>query len=147
MIQSHYDEIDRIGQEKERLAQRVVQLVVRARARLDADLGRVLVLQGEPDLSVQTGYYPTVLPKNPITQVNETLRSVASVTELPSTPTSSGAPPTKSTYLCISNRRAVADYIVFPTLMACLPLHDRLTPDWLDCSYFVFRVYVAKSVI
>jgi len=95
MIQGHYDEIDKLGLEKERLAERVVQLVMRARSRLDSDLSKVLVLQGEPELSVQIGYYPPSIPKNPIAQVNETLRSAATVAELPSTPVSSAAPPMK----------------------------------------------------
>lgn len=106
MIQSHYDEIDKLGQEKERLAQRVAQLVLRTRAKLDADLIRVLVLQGEPDLVPQSVYYPAVLPKNtPVAQVNESLRSAVSVAELPTTPTSSGGvPPMKSAYISFACR-------------------------------------------
>ncbi|KAI0346904.1 hypothetical protein BDW22DRAFT_1410872 [Trametopsis cervina] len=95
MIQAHYEEIDTLGVEKERLAQRIMQLVMRARSRLDADLSRVLILQGEPEMAVQTGYYPTTIPKNPVTQVNESLRSAVTVAELPTTPVSSGLPPQK----------------------------------------------------
>lgn len=96
-VQAHYAEIDRLGQEKEKLAERVVQLVLRARARLDFDLNKILTLQGEPDLPVsQSSYYASLPPKNPVVQLNESLRSAISMGELPSTPVSSGLPPQKS---------------------------------------------------
>ena len=53
MIQAHYDEVDKLTREKESLAERIVQLVMRTKARLDCDLNRILVLQGEGDLAVQ----------------------------------------------------------------------------------------------
>ncbi|KAI0092399.1 hypothetical protein BDY19DRAFT_481012 [Irpex rosettiformis] len=94
MVEAHYDEINKLCQEKELLAERIVQIVMRAKARLDCDLNRVLVLQGEGDLPVQAGYYPPV-PKTSVTQVNDMLRNPPSIVELPSTPTPSGAPPMK----------------------------------------------------
>lgn len=94
MIQAHYDEVDKLSREKESLAERIVQLVMRTKARLDSDLNRILVLQGEGDMAVQAGYYPPVA-KNSITQVNDMLRNPPSFAELPSTPTPSGAPPMK----------------------------------------------------
>ena len=98
MIQAHYDEVDKLTREKESLAERIVQLVMRTKARLDCDLNRILVLQGEGDLAVQAGYYPPVA-KTSVTQVNDMLRNPPSFAELPSTPTPSGAPPMKSTCL------------------------------------------------
>ncbi|KAI0698563.1 hypothetical protein BC835DRAFT_640979 [Cytidiella melzeri] len=95
LVQANYDEIDKLCLEKERLAERIAQLVMRAKSRLDCDLNRVLVLQGEADLSVQAGYYPPTIVKNPVAQVNEILRNVPSVAEVPTTPTPSGPPPLK----------------------------------------------------
>ncbi len=96
MIQAHYDEIDKLSGEKELLAQKIVQLVMRAKSRLDCDLNRVLMLQGEGDLPMQAGYYPTLV-KNSVTQVNDILRNTPTIAELPiTTPISAGPPPTKS---------------------------------------------------
>jgi len=51
-IQASYAEIDKLAAEKLEIAQRVVELITRARARLDHDLSKVLVLQGEaPELA------------------------------------------------------------------------------------------------
>jgi len=46
-VASLYVEVDRIGTEKIALAQRIVDLMARTRTRLDVDLARVGVLQGE----------------------------------------------------------------------------------------------------
>jgi len=46
-VASLYVEVDRIGSEKIALAQRIVDLMARTRTRLDVDLARVGVLQGE----------------------------------------------------------------------------------------------------
>jgi hypothetical protein len=101
-VQAHYDEIDKLGQEKERLAERIVQLVMRARSRLDCDLNRILVLQGEADSYMQPGFYPAAIPKNPISQVNEMLRHAPTIAELPSTPTGASTPPLKSACILYS---------------------------------------------
>lgn len=96
-VQASYDEIAVLAREKERLAERIVQLVARARTKLDRDLSRVLVLQGEPELATQPGYYYGSVARNPVAQLNETLRSAASLSELPATPVSAsqGGPPQK----------------------------------------------------
>ncbi|KAF8165697.1 hypothetical protein B0H34DRAFT_690096 [Crassisporium funariophilum] len=47
-IAAAYNEIDSLTDEKIALARRIVDLITRTRARLDADLSRVRVLQGEP---------------------------------------------------------------------------------------------------
>ncbi|KZP13443.1 hypothetical protein FIBSPDRAFT_960502 [Athelia psychrophila] len=52
-IAASYAEIDILAAEKVLLSQRVVQLIARARARLENDLGRVLVLQGEAPEAIE----------------------------------------------------------------------------------------------
>ena len=100
LIRSHFAEIDKLGHEKEQLAQRVAQLVARAQARLDRDLNRVLTLQGEPQLDPTPAYYYYGASRNPVAQLNESLRSAISIPEIPTTPTPStqSGPPQKSAY-------------------------------------------------
>jgi len=84
-IQASYAEIDKLAAEKLELAQRIVELITRARARLDNDLSKVLVLQGEvPDvvngLSSSHGSLSghgsfTLGGRNPVNQINESLRN------------------------------------------------------------------------
>ena len=76
--------------------------MARARTKLDCDLSKVLVLQGEPELVTQPGYYYGSTTRNPVAELNEALRSAASVAELPALPVSGGsasAPPQKSAFL------------------------------------------------
>ncbi|PSR73422.1 hypothetical protein PHLCEN_2v10714 [Hermanssonia centrifuga] len=98
-VQAHYLEIDRLAREKEDLAERIVQLVARARAKLDCELSRVLMLQGEPELAAQPGFYLGTITtsRNPVTQLNESLRSAIAVPEAPSASvvTSHAPPPQK----------------------------------------------------
>lgn len=98
-VETFYAEIDKLSREKEQLAERIVQLIARSRARLDCDLSRVLTLQGEPDHSIPANYYYGA-SRNPVTQLNESLRSAIAVVETPSTPVSvpQGAPPLKSAF-------------------------------------------------
>lgn len=102
-VHAHYAEIDRLCAEKEQLARRLVQLVSRAQSRLDRDLNRVLTLQGEPQLdSAAAGgtpaYYYYGASRNPVAQLNESLRSAIAVPETPATPTpvAQAGPPQKS---------------------------------------------------
>lgn len=81
-IQSSYADIDKLAAEKLELAQRVVELITRARARLDHDLGKVLVLQGDtPELVIGMGGSHgghgsfTLGGRNPVNQINESLRN------------------------------------------------------------------------
>jgi hypothetical protein len=84
-IQSSYAEVDKLAAEKLELAQRVVELITRARARLDHDLGKVLVLQGDaPELANGMGGSHGGLGghgsfslggRNPVNQINESLRN------------------------------------------------------------------------
>ncbi|KAI0921156.1 hypothetical protein AcW1_010297 [Taiwanofungus camphoratus] len=93
IISAHYAEIDRLAAEKEVLAERMVQLIMRARARLDYDLNKVLVLQGELDPSLQAGCYLSA--KNPADKINESLRNAIAIPEAPASPAVSSAPAQK----------------------------------------------------
>jgi chromatin modification-related protein YNG2 len=74
-VQEDYAEIARLGEEKVKLSQRVVQLVNRARARLDHDLARMLVLQGELDPSQQAAYASGALNgRNAAQSITDSLR-------------------------------------------------------------------------
>lgn len=88
-----------IADEKIALAERIVELLSRKRSRLDYDLGRVLVLQGEPDpAAVVAGTAPLMLAgaggapagsgyvlggRNPAAHINESLRNAFSGATLP----------------------------------------------------------------
>lgn len=100
IVKANYVEIDQLAVEKEKLAERIVQLINRARARLEHDLHKVLILQGEVDPShgLYQGPYGT---RNPVNQVLEVLKnssSSISIADTPSTPASAGSPahPNKS---------------------------------------------------
>ena len=88
-----------IADEKIALAERIVELLSRKRSRLDYDLGRVLVLQGEPDpAAVVAGAAPLMSAgsgaslvgsgyvlggRNPAAHITESLRNAFSGTALP----------------------------------------------------------------
>ena len=97
-VSRHFAEIDQLGFEKEQLAQRVVQLVARAQARLDRDLGRMLALQGEPPVDPTPAFYYYGASRNPVAQLNESLRSAITIPEPPAPPVSAvqAGPPQKS---------------------------------------------------
>ncbi|THH30322.1 hypothetical protein EUX98_g3862 [Antrodiella citrinella] len=89
LVKAHYAEIDKLSDEKIALAERIVRLIARAQVRLEADLSKVMVLQGdEPAPQTITSHYSTVSSRTPITQVIDQLRSAAN---LPIT--SEAAPP------------------------------------------------------
>lgn len=98
MVQAHYAEIDKLCQEKQQLGERMVQLIARAQARLDRDLNKVLALQGEPQVDQTPAFYYYGASRNPVAQLNESLRSAISIPETPSTPVASAqaGPPQKS---------------------------------------------------
>jgi len=68
-IKDDYAEVDVLADDKFRLTQRIIDLIARARARLDYDLSKVLVLQGDLDPSQQGSYVMT--GRNPVQQINE----------------------------------------------------------------------------
>lgn len=69
-IDENYAEVDRLAQEKLKIAERLAFLIQRARTRLDYDLRRVLILQG--DDPGQPAFVST--SRNPVQEINDTLR-------------------------------------------------------------------------
>jgi chromatin modification-related protein YNG2 len=65
-----YAEVDKLAQEKIKLAERLGVLIQRARTRLDYDLRRVLILQG--DDPGQPAFVST--SRNPVQEINDSLR-------------------------------------------------------------------------
>lgn len=86
VVSAHFAEIDQLSVEKEQLARRLVELVARAQARLDRDLGRMLTLQGEPPVEPAPALYYYGASRNPVAQLNESLRSAIAIPETPTTP-------------------------------------------------------------
>ena len=69
-IDQSYTEVDKLAQEKIQLAERLGALIQRARTRLDYDLRRVLILQGEDP--GQPAFVST--SRNPVQEMNDSLR-------------------------------------------------------------------------
>ncbi|GJE94728.1 hypothetical protein PsYK624_108990 [Phanerochaete sordida] len=86
VVSAHYAEIEQLAYEKEQLARRVVQLVGRAQARLERDLGKMLHLQGEPPVEPAPALYYYGASRNPVAQLNESLRSAIALPEAPASP-------------------------------------------------------------
>ena len=76
-IKEHYAQIEQLADEKLVLAQRVVDLISRARAKLDHDLSRVLVQQGEdPNVAATLVASSVSVPRrNALQEIKETLRT------------------------------------------------------------------------
>lgn len=76
-IKEHYVQIEQLADEKLVLAQRVVDLISRTRAKLDHDLSRVLVQQGEDPNVAATLVSPSVSAprRNPLQEIKETLKT------------------------------------------------------------------------
>lgn len=86
-----YAEVDKIAQEKIKLAERLGILIQRARTRLDYDLRRVLILQG--DDPGQPAFVST--SRHPVQEINESLRlAIAEASPIvPPTPVAVSAAP------------------------------------------------------
>jgi chromatin modification-related protein YNG2 len=69
-IDQSYAEVDKLAQEKIQLSERLGTLIQRARTRLDYDLRRVLILQGEDP--GQPAFVST--SRNPVQEMNDSLR-------------------------------------------------------------------------
>jgi hypothetical protein len=98
-IKKHYAEVDRLAAEKIALAERVSRLISRARARLDADLTKMLALQGQEDprhaqLHGEAAPYFNTSRANPVAQMNKSLRDAfgGDIPQeiLPASPSASG---------------------------------------------------------
>ncbi|KAI0068552.1 hypothetical protein BV25DRAFT_1817407 [Artomyces pyxidatus] len=96
-----FAEVDRLAAEKLALAQRLVVLVQRARARLDYDLSKVLVLQGDLDPAQQGPF----TARTAATQVNDSLRGAMALPDaLPVPAPPVVAPLLKRAYPCLGLR-------------------------------------------
>ena len=99
-ISASYGEIDALNGEKMELAQRIITLLTRTRARLDVDLAKVRTLQGEPAENIRTSYLAasnslragspfgikrqdTPIGLAPAIQLGESLRSAISAAQIP----------------------------------------------------------------
>jgi chromatin modification-related protein YNG2 len=78
-----YAEVDKLAQEKIKLAERLGVLIQRARTRLDYDLRRVLILQGEDP--GQPAFVST--SRHPVQEINESLRLAIADASPVTTPT------------------------------------------------------------
>jgi len=76
-VKEYYAQIEQLADEKLVLAQRVVDLISRARAKLDHELSRVLVQQGEDPTVVVTPAPPTISAprRNALQEIKEALRT------------------------------------------------------------------------
>ena len=105
-IDQSYAEVDKLAQEKMELAERLGGLIQRARTRLDYDLRRVLILQG--DDPGQPAFVST--SRNPVQEMNDSLRlAIAEASPIPSPPpavlATTQAPAQKSTFFLSSFHR------------------------------------------
>lgn len=99
-IDQSYAEVDKLAQEKVALAERLGNLIQRARTRLDYDLRRVLILQG--DDPGQPAFVST--SRNPVQEINDNLRlAIAEASPIVPPPpvalSAAPAPAQKSTFL------------------------------------------------
>lgn len=123
-----------IADEKIVIAERIVELLSRKRSRLDYDLGRVLLLQGEPDpAAVVAGAAPLMLTgpggalagsgyvlggRNPAAHINESLRNAFSGATIP--------PSTAGSAITVASRTSGTEESVhksmwFPRSLRCVP--------------------------
>jgi chromatin modification-related protein YNG2 len=98
-IDQSYADVDKLAQEKIQLSERLGTLIQRARTRLDYDLRRVLILQGEDP--GQPAFVST--SRNPIQEMNDSLRlAIAESSPIVPTPpvvlSTTQAPTQKSTF-------------------------------------------------
>lgn len=116
-----------IADEKISLAERIVELLSRKRSRLDYDLGRVLVLQGEPDpAAVVAGAAPLTSTggtpagsgyvlggRNPAAHINESLRNAFSGATLP--------PPTTASIVTAGSRTSGTEESAHKSMQSLCP--------------------------
>ena len=107
-IDQSYAEVDKLAEEKTQLSERLGTLIQRARTRLDYDLRRVLILQGEDP--GQPVFVST--SRNPIQEMNDTLRLAIAESSpiVPSPPvvlSTAQAPTQKSTCSHLSSHHSV----------------------------------------
>ena len=86
IIRDNYAQAEQLADEKLVLAQRVIDLISRTRARLDHELSRVLFQQGEdPNVAVISAASTVSVPRrNVVQEIKETLRTPREVTPVAS---------------------------------------------------------------
>ncbi|KAF9053321.1 hypothetical protein BJ165DRAFT_1413483 [Panaeolus papilionaceus] len=117
-VSASYAEIQELASEKCVLAQRLIELVTKTRARLDADIAKVRMLQGEPPEPPASQTAKALLPslsadtfgapgRNPAQAISDSLRSALAMSPTPdgrfgssisspvASPAASSAPATK----------------------------------------------------
>ncbi|KAG6918146.1 hypothetical protein DXG01_016335 [Tephrocybe rancida] len=126
-IEAAYTEIDQLSSEKIVLAQTLIDLITRTRARLDSDLAKVRILQGESvDFASALGASLSAIPglslggfpdKTPAAQVSESLRNALTSTPTlpdlrqPPAPTASISMPSASAGPVPKKRRLAASSV------------------------------------
>jgi chromatin modification-related protein YNG2 len=132
-ISAAYAEIEALTNEKNSIARQIIELLTRTRARLDGDLSKVRILQGESPEDIRPSVFPNVAPLpspygtkrnvggdssvigvGPIIQIGESLRSAAGVGKsdtIHSMPATSGSGYNKSKSLLQSRHGVSAENI------------------------------------
>ncbi|KAF8486190.1 hypothetical protein DFH94DRAFT_678913 [Russula ochroleuca] len=127
-IDQNFAEVEKLSQEKIQLAERLGGLIQRARTRLDYDLRRVLILQG--DDPGQPAYVST--SRNPVQEMNDNLRlAIAEASPIPSPPPtvlSTTQPPTqkKRKVTALAAASSVKQPSPVPTSVPVIPQRTRL---------------------
>lgn len=119
-ISAAYAEIEALTTEKMSIARQIIELLTRTRARLDGDLCKVRILQGESPEDIRSSVFPNVAPLlspygtkrhvggdnsvSPIIQIGENLRTAAGKSDtIHSMPATSGPGYNKSESLLQSH--------------------------------------------
>lgn len=81
-ISAAYAEIKALTAEKVSIAQQIIELLTRTRARLDGDLSKVRILQGESPEDIRSSVFPNVAHQLPLSSPYGTKRYVGSDTSV-----------------------------------------------------------------
>ncbi|EAU80706.1 hypothetical protein CC1G_08313 [Coprinopsis cinerea okayama7 len=125
-ISAAYEEIQVLAGEKAELAQKLIEIIQRTRTRLDVELNKVRVLQGEPVDFLATPGKPAASNdalKNPALAVTESLRNALASTPLSQAPSPQASAGTTSVAGSSANKRrkvaaAASPSIKIPTRSA-----------------------------
>jgi chromatin modification-related protein YNG2 len=124
-IDQSYAEVDKLAQEKILLADRLGTLIQRARTRLDYDLRRVLILQGEDP--GQPAFVST--SRNPVQEMNDNLRlAIAESSPIvppPPVVLSTTQPPTQKSTFCLLTPFPSHRLVGLTSVASVLPYIER----------------------
>ncbi|KAG2019650.1 hypothetical protein CC2G_005069 [Coprinopsis cinerea AmutBmut pab1-1] len=118
-ISAAYEEIQVLAGEKAELAQKLIEIIQRTRTRLDVELNKVRVLQGEPVDFLATPGKPAASNdalKNPALAVTESLRNALASTPLSQAPSPQASAGTTSVAGSSANKRASPCHSTGPCL-------------------------------